>query len=133
LRHRTVRCHTGQSGAPLTFCSDFCRALFTHCITLQSRSLHELAIDPLAHRTVRWHIGQSGGTPNSLVNYSGARLRFPESSWFDVVRSWCTGHCPAAHRTVQCVIPQHTQVLLLLKIVSLTSIFYWFVLNLMHM
>jgi hypothetical protein len=22
-------CDTGQSGAPLTFCSDFCRALFT--------------------------------------------------------------------------------------------------------
>jgi hypothetical protein len=27
LRHRTVRCHTGQSSAPLTHCSDFCVAL----------------------------------------------------------------------------------------------------------
>jgi hypothetical protein len=40
MRHWTVRCDTGQSGAPLTNCSDFCRvycaALFTvrddHCV-----------------------------------------------------------------------------------------------------
>ena len=42
-------CGTGQSGAPLTFCSDFCRALFTYCSTLQSRPLRKLAVDPLAH------------------------------------------------------------------------------------
>jgi hypothetical protein len=62
----------------------------------------------------RWLTGQSGGTPDSPVNYSGARLRFPESGWLTPVRPWCTGHCPVAHRTVRCASPQHTQVLLLL-------------------
>jgi hypothetical protein len=33
----------------------------------------------------RWHTGQFGGTPYSPVNYSEARLRFPESGWLDPV------------------------------------------------
>jgi hypothetical protein len=33
-----------------------------------------------------WFTGQSGGTPDSPVNYSGARRRIPESGWFGVVR-----------------------------------------------
>jgi hypothetical protein len=48
------------------------------------------------------------------MNYSGARRGIPESGWFEVVRAWCTGHCPMAHRTVWRAILQHTQVLLLL-------------------
>jgi hypothetical protein len=28
------------------------------------------------------------------VNYSGERLKKPENGWFEIVRSWCTGHCP---------------------------------------
>jgi hypothetical protein len=52
----------------------------------------------------RWLTGQFGGTPDSPVNYSGARLRTPESGCLDSVRSWCTGHCPVAHRIVQRVV-----------------------------
>jgi hypothetical protein len=54
--------------------------------------------------------GQSGGTPDSPVNYSGAALEKPEGEEFGVVRSWCTGHCPGAHRTVRCARPGHTLV-----------------------
>jgi hypothetical protein len=97
LRYRTVRCHTGQSGAPLTSCSDFC-------------------FDTVyfAESTVGVDSRCSAGSPDSPVNYSGARLCFPESGWLTSLRSWCTEHCPVAHRTVQCAILQHTQVLLLL-------------------
>jgi hypothetical protein len=87
-------CDTGQSGAPLTCCSDFCAALLIY----QSRPLR---VDSRC----------SASTPDSLVNYSGARLRFPESGWLTPVWSWCTGHCPVAHWTVRCAILQHTQVL----------------------
>jgi hypothetical protein len=90
-------CGTGQSGAPLTFCSDFCRALFTYCSTLQSRPLRELAFDPLAHRTVRWIIAECA-------------FDFPR-----VAGSSCT---VLMHRTLsggtpdsRCAILQHTQVL----------------------
>jgi hypothetical protein len=55
-----------------------------------------------------WRTGQSGGTPDSPVNYSGARPEIPESGWFGVVRPWCTRHCPVAHRTVRCAIFQHS-------------------------
>jgi hypothetical protein len=87
-------CGTGQSGAPLTSCSDFCVAL----LTCQSRPL-------------RANSRCSAGSPDSPVNYSGARLRFPESGWLTLVRSWCTGHYLVAHRTVRCANPQHTKVL----------------------
>jgi hypothetical protein len=60
LWHPTVWWCTGQSGAPLTRCTDFCRALFAHYSSYQSRPLHELAVAPLAHRTVRRHTRQSG-------------------------------------------------------------------------
>jgi hypothetical protein len=109
LWHRTVWWCTGQSGAPLTRCSDFCVALL---LTVAPVRVNRCTLDsrcPLAHRTVRWHTGQSGGTPDSPVNYSGAHLHFPESAWLTLVRSWCTGHCPVAHRTVRCARPQHTQ------------------------
>jgi hypothetical protein len=33
----------------------------------------------------------SAVTPDSLVNYSGARPEKPESGEFEIVRSWCTG------------------------------------------
>jgi hypothetical protein len=52
-------CGTGQSDAPLTFCSDFCRALFTHCSSLQSRPLALGSRCLLTHRAVQWHTGQS--------------------------------------------------------------------------
>jgi hypothetical protein len=107
---RTVRCHTGQSGAPLTRCSDFCRvycaALFTvrvdHCaqITVCSPGATD---SPVAHRTVRWIIAErrlgnpklrslswftlvhrtlSGGTPDSPVRHSRAHFGFLFARFF---------------------------------------------------
>jgi hypothetical protein len=45
------------------------------------------------------------------VNYSGARPIIPENGYLTFVRSWCTGHCPVAHRIVRSANFQHTQVL----------------------
>jgi hypothetical protein len=45
------------------------------------------------------------------MNYSGARLEKPKSGEFEIVRSWCTEHCPVVHRTVRCARPGHTQFL----------------------
>jgi hypothetical protein len=79
--HRTVRWHTGQSGAPLTRCSDIWIPLFT----LQSRPLRAdsrcsagAPDSPVVHRTL------SGGTPDSPVNYSGAAPRKPEGEEFEL-------------------------------------------------
>jgi hypothetical protein len=55
LRHRTVWCHTGQSGAPLTCCSNFYVALHS-CCTVQ------LPESTVARRSslLRWLTEQSG-------------------------------------------------------------------------
>jgi hypothetical protein len=61
-----------------------------------SRSWRVQSRSPLEHRTL------SGGAPDSLVNYIGAPLRFPEGEEFssespgapDTVR-WCTGQSGA--------------------------------------
>jgi hypothetical protein len=58
--HRTVRCHTGQSGAPLTCCSDFYRDTVLHCSSVRVDRCAQIAVAPLVHRTVRWLTGQSG-------------------------------------------------------------------------
>jgi hypothetical protein len=60
LRHRTVRCHTGQSSAPLTRCSDSCCGTVLYYSSVRVDRWRELAVAPLAHQTVRWHTGQSG-------------------------------------------------------------------------
>jgi hypothetical protein len=60
LWHWAVWWCTGQSGAPLTRCSDFCRALYCTVPTVRVNRCTEVAVAPLAHRTVRWHTGQSG-------------------------------------------------------------------------
>jgi hypothetical protein len=60
MRHRTVWCHTGQSGAPLTFCSDFCRVTMLHCSSIRADRCAQIAIAPLVHQTVWWYTGQSG-------------------------------------------------------------------------
>jgi hypothetical protein len=83
-------CGTKQSGAPLTCCSDFCAAL----LICQSRPL-------------RAGSRCSAGTPDSPVNYSGARRWIPESDCFGV-------YGPGAPDTVWCANFQHTQILLLL-------------------
>jgi hypothetical protein len=43
------------------------------------------------------------GTPDSPVNYSGVRLHFLESGWFEM-------YGPGASDTVRCASPHHTQV-----------------------
>jgi hypothetical protein len=58
--HRTVLCDTGQSGAPVTNCSDFCRVHCSVLFTVRVDRCALIAIAPLVHRIVRWHIGQSG-------------------------------------------------------------------------
>jgi hypothetical protein len=137
VRHRTltvqcpVRRHITQ---PLGFWSSWSLAPLSSCGTGQSSgapnspvplwpaaltsAAHCAALFPLLESTVarrwsllRWLTGQFGGTPDSPVNYSGARLRFPESCCLAPVRPWCTGHYPVAHQTVWCASPQHTQVL----------------------
>ena len=109
---------TGQSGAapdrhcsvshePLTGGSDSARTVL-HC----SSDSPAFAVDHCAKEPLlRWCTGQSGGTLDSPVNYSGVRPEKPESGRLDSVRSWCTGHCPVAHRTVQCARPGHTRFL----------------------
>jgi hypothetical protein len=34
------------------------------------------------------------------MNYSGARPQKPEGEEFEVVRPWCTGHCPVRQTRV---------------------------------
>jgi hypothetical protein len=58
--HRTVRCDTGQSGAPLTNCSDCCRVQSSALFPVRVDRCAHIAIAPLVHRTVGWHTGQSG-------------------------------------------------------------------------
>jgi hypothetical protein len=72
----------------------------------------------------------SAGAPNSPVNYSGERLKKPESGQFSPVRSWCTGHCPVAHRTVRCARPGHTRFLCSFVFEPYLQSFIFFVLNL---
>jgi hypothetical protein len=93
MRHQIVRCHTGQSGAPLTFCSDFCRVTVLHCLSVRVDRCAQIAVAPLVNRPVvqqkvRWIIAElrletqswgvwsvrplvhrtlSGGTPDSPV------------------------------------------------------------------
>jgi hypothetical protein len=96
--HRTVRCasHVTQ---PL----GFGHYLRTVALT------RAFAVDRCAKESLlRWCTGQSGGTPDNPVNYSGARSEKPESGELDDVRSWCTRHCPVAHRTVRCAKPERS-------------------------
>jgi hypothetical protein len=53
-------CGTGQSGAPLTSCFDFCAALFLHYSFGRVDRCAQIAVASLSHRTVRWHTGKSG-------------------------------------------------------------------------
>jgi hypothetical protein len=60
MRHRIVQCRTGQSGAPLTFCYDFCHVTVLHCSSVRVDRCAQIVVALLVHRTVRWHTGQSG-------------------------------------------------------------------------
>jgi hypothetical protein len=78
LRHRTVRCP-----------SDFLLWL------LPCTVLHCCVVSALLQLIVARVSRCSAGTPDSPVNYSGLRLRKPESGWLDSVRYWCTGQSGA--------------------------------------
>jgi hypothetical protein len=66
--HRTVWCHTGHSGAPLTATLTSGAVLFIH----QSRPL-------------RADSRCSAGAPDSPVNYSGAAPGKPEAEEFELI------------------------------------------------
>jgi hypothetical protein len=120
LRHRTVRCPSDF--AALTS-ARYCDALFISSestVGTDSRYSAGSPDSPVAHRTVRWIIVEGAlefprvagwhlygpGAPNTVrwhTGQSGAPL-------FSTLKSFCS-----------------------FKIVSLTWIFYWFVLNLMHL
>jgi hypothetical protein len=100
-------CGTGQSGA--TPDSVRC-ASDSAALTLYALLLYQWLLQSTVGASSRC----SAGTPDSPVNYSGARLSFPESGSFIFVRTWCTGRCPVAHQTVRCAISQHTWFILLL-------------------
>jgi hypothetical protein len=121
--YRIVQWHTGQSGAPLTRCSDIWFPLFT----LQSQPLRAgsrcsagAPDSPVAHRTVRWIIAE-------------LRLRNPKvKSWRlilpgapDTVR-WHTGQSGAPDQGA-------LQFLFAPFFWTLACTFYWFVLNLWHL
>jgi hypothetical protein len=117
---------TGQSGDLWLPCSDFCRALFItvhFCSRPLTRSDHCSAGSPNmsgVHRTVRC-------TPDSPVNYSGARPPETLECMFACAWAWCTGHCPMRQR-------QHTLKSFAPNLfVSPTEFLSWFVLNLMHL
>jgi hypothetical protein len=67
LLHWTIRCHTGHVRRPLTSTFWLLPRTVRHCTLLQSIVDAQVVVAPLAHRTVRC-------TPDSPVNYSGARL-----------------------------------------------------------
>jgi hypothetical protein len=79
--HRTVRCHTGQSGAPLIAALTFASTLFirqSRPLRADSRCSAGAPDSPVVHRTL------SGGTPDSPVNYSGAAPGKPEGEEFEL-------------------------------------------------
>jgi hypothetical protein len=79
--HRTVRCHTGQSGAPLTCYSDFCRGTVLHYSSVRVDRCAQIAVAPLVHRIVRWIIAE--------LRLGNPKLR--SLSWFTLVHRTLSG------------------------------------------
>jgi hypothetical protein len=77
---------TGQSGAPSGA-----------ALTLREQSAHCSPVSRPLESTVALASRCSAGTPDSPVNYSGARTQKPEGEEFEADPPWCTGHCPVAH------------------------------------
>jgi hypothetical protein len=90
LRHRTVWCHTGQSGALWRLRSDFWLALFIVAGAFAVDRWRLRAVTLLAHQTVRWIIAERA-------------LEFQRVAGLELYG--------LVHRTVRCAIFQHTQVL----------------------
>jgi hypothetical protein len=101
---------TGQSGiAPDSHCS-LSGAPSGAALTLRELFVHYSCCRRPLESTVALGSRCSGGTPDSPVNYSGARPQKPEGKEFEVDPPWCTGHRPVAHRTVWCARPGLTSV-----------------------
>jgi hypothetical protein len=83
----------------------------TQCPVRSDSAAHCSVRQVLLQSTVALDSRYSTGAPDSPVNYSGERLKKPESGEFKIVWSWCTGHCPVAHRTVRCARLGHTRFL----------------------
>jgi hypothetical protein len=121
--HRTVRCRTGQCGAPLTAALTSAAVLFT----LQSRPLRAdsrcsagAPDSPVPHRTVRWIIAEL-----RLGN-----LKVKSLSWSTLVHRTLSGGTP------DCPVRQTRASFGFLFAPSfwdLTCSFDWFVLNLWHL
>jgi hypothetical protein len=79
--------------------------LLAPALTFARAGAHYSAFNVLYRRPLARSSRCSAGTPDSLVNYSGAASQIPEAGKFRVVPPWCTGHCPVAHRTVRCARP----------------------------
>jgi hypothetical protein len=121
--HRTIRWHTGQSGAPLTRCSDIWIPLFT----LQSRPLRAgsrysvgAPDSPVAHRTVWWIIAELRLRNLKVKSW---RLILPGAP--DTVR-WHTGQSGAPDQGA-------LRFPFAPFFWTLACTFYWFVLNLWHL
>jgi hypothetical protein len=101
---------TGQSGvAPDSHCS-LSGAPSGASLTLREPSAYCSRCRRLLESTVALESRCSAGTPDSPVNYSGARSQKPEGEEFKVDPPWCPGHCPVAHWTVRCARPGFTSV-----------------------
>jgi hypothetical protein len=85
MLHRIVRWHTGHVRCDLTSYSDFCLLTVHFC----SRPLH--AGDRC-----------SVGSPDSLMNYSGAPLRKPESGQFVGALTWAPDSVRCTQDSVRC-------------------------------
>jgi hypothetical protein len=85
---------TGQSGvAPDSHCS-LSGAPSGAALTLRELSMHCSLVSRPLKLTVALGSCCSAGTPDSPVNYSGARTQKPEGEEFEVDPPWCTEHCP---------------------------------------
>jgi hypothetical protein len=101
---------SGQSGvAPDSHCS-LSGAPSSAALTLRELSAHCSLFRRPFESTVALGSRCSAGTPDSPVNYSGARPQKPKGEEFEVDPPWCTGHYPVAHRTLRCARPGFTSV-----------------------
>jgi hypothetical protein len=102
-RHPTVRVLTVSTvGALTAWATGRSGAPSGAALTLRELSAHYSRYRRSLESTVALGCRCSAGTPDSPVNYNGARPQKPEGEEFEVDPPWCTGHCPVAHRTVRC-------------------------------
>jgi hypothetical protein len=93
---------TGQSGDASDMHCSLSGAPSSAALTLRELSAHCSAFAGVRwSRPLHWS-RCSAGTPDSPVNYSGAAVQKPEGEEFSMYGPWGTGHCPVAHRTIQC-------------------------------